>query len=74
MAQFLACYDYGTGGVWLYLEAESAADLVARYPALTMIDNQPPWWTPAIEQELRSKVGDPWWDDWLSKLPGSRPL
>lgn len=70
MAEFLACYDYGSGGVWLYVEAESRADLVKRFPSLTPIDELPTWWTPAIETEMRAKVGDPWWNDWLSKLPG----
>lgn len=72
MAEYLACYDYGTGGVWLYVEAESAEALLARYPALSVIDEQPPWWTPEIEQQMRAKIGDPWWEDWLANLPGSR--
>jgi hypothetical protein len=71
MAQFLACYDYGTGGVWLYIEAESAAQLVERYPALTVVDEPPAWLTPEREQELRAKVGDPWWSNWLESLPRS---
>lgn len=33
MARYLDCYDYGTGGFCLYVEADSATQLVERYPA-----------------------------------------
>jgi hypothetical protein len=69
MSQFLACYEYGTGGVWLYVEAETASQVVERYPALTVFDQAPPWWTPDQEQASRAKVGDPWWSSWLDSLP-----
>jgi len=72
LAEFLACYDYQTGGVWLYVEAESASELVERYPTLTVVDETPTWWTPEIEQEMRAKVGDPFWNQWLADL-GSKP-
>ncbi len=69
MPDFLACYDYGMGGVWLYVEAESTSELVRRYPALTAFDEPPGWWTPEEEKATRAKVGDPFWTDWLEKLP-----
>lgn len=72
MAIFLACYDYGTGGVWLYVEAESEEDIGRRYPALTIVPEPPPWWSEEDEREMRAKLGDPFWADWLARLPGSQ--
>ncbi len=69
MPQFLAVYDYGMGGIWLYVEAPNAAQVVERYPALTVIHEPPPWWTPKLERETRAKVGDPFWTEWLDALP-----
>ncbi len=68
MAEFLACYDYGAGGVWLYVEAESAAKLLERYPALKVIENPPTWWTPELERDARAKVREHFWDQWLADL------
>ena len=69
MPEFLACYDYGTGGIWLYVKAESATKLVERYPALTVIEQAPAWWTPELEYDARTKVADGFWDRWLADLP-----
>ena len=71
MTQSLVCYDYGSGGVWLYVEAEDRAALLKRYPALIIVDEKPPWLSPEEEAKLRAKIGDPWWDAWLAALPGS---
>ncbi len=34
MPQFLACYDYGQGGIWLYIRGESPEQIKRTYPAL----------------------------------------
>ena len=68
MPEFLTCYDYGTGGVWLYVEAESATKLAERYPALTVYQIPPSWWTLENDRSTRAKVGDPFWDQWLADL------
>src|SRR5260370_10286428 len=41
--EFLAVYDYGTGRVWVYLLADSAAQLHARYPTLRLGTARPHW-------------------------------
>lgn len=69
--QFLACYDYGMGGVWVYVEGSGADDVRARYPALTVFETPPAWWTPQLERLTRATIGDPRWDAWLSNLPRS---
>jgi hypothetical protein len=69
VTQFLACYDYGAGGVWVYVEAKTADEVRQRYPALTVFETPPAWWTPELEQQIRATIGDPFWNDWLSKLP-----
>jgi hypothetical protein len=70
VGEYLVCYDYGQGGVWLYLPAENRAELTKRYPALTVFDEPPRWWTPEMEAVTRKQnADDPLWRDWLAKLP-----
>jgi hypothetical protein len=40
---FLACYDYGTGGLWWFLKAQSAEDIRCAAPKLTVFDAVPEW-------------------------------
>ena len=70
MREFLACYDYGQGGIWLYVEGESASDITTKYPALTIVDVLPPWWNEEFERLVRSHnpATSPFWAEWLSKL------
>jgi hypothetical protein len=69
MPEYLTCYDYGTGGVWLYLEAGSPAEIRTTYPNLTVFEAPPPWWNAENESLTRkANFRDPFWQDWLSKL------
>jgi hypothetical protein len=69
MPEYLTCYDYGMGGVWLYLEAASPAEIKTAYPDLTVFETPPAWWTAENESLTRGKNSrDPVWRDWLSKL------
>jgi hypothetical protein len=43
---FLVVYDYGQGGIWMYLYAESAEQIAERYPGLTVITEWRDWMTP----------------------------
>lgn len=43
--KFLAVYDYGTGGVWAVVAAESKDEIVEKYPVLTIFDERPSWMT-----------------------------
>lgn len=41
--KFLTLYDYGTGGIWTYILANSAKDILDKYPKLTIVDQEPGW-------------------------------
>ena len=42
--RFLTVYDYGMGGRWQYITADSAEQIRAKYPGLTVFLEPPPWW------------------------------
>ena len=54
---FLVVYDYGTGGVWIYIYAKSAEQIKARYPGLTVITEWRDWMTPDRVVELTATIG-----------------
>ena len=39
--RFLVNYDYGMGGAWALVLAESTEDLVSRFPELTVVTEHP---------------------------------
>lgn len=47
--RFLVVYDYGSGGVWAYVDAESSEEIEREFPELTVV-SQPPDWMSADEQ------------------------
>ncbi len=70
---YLAVYDYGMGGIWIYVYAESADQIAARYPGLTVISEWREWMTPdrlieiiaAIGPQMTFDIDQP--DGWLAK-------
>jgi hypothetical protein len=68
MTKFLASYDYGQGGIWLYIEAESSRQITETYRDLTVHPVPPPWWSASLDQAAQSLLGDPFWNHWLSNL------
>jgi hypothetical protein len=42
---YLVVYDYGMGGVWAIVYADSADSITTRYPELTIVDSRPAWMT-----------------------------
>jgi hypothetical protein len=38
--KFLAVYDYGTGGVWVYLLADSAAQIHECFPEFRVVSDR----------------------------------
>jgi hypothetical protein len=54
--EFLVCYDYGSGGVWAYLSAESRAQVAEQYPELTIIDEPPAWLTNDEDRPIRERM------------------
>jgi hypothetical protein len=51
--EYLAVYDYGTGGVWLRIKARSPMEIADRVPQLTVYPHgeRPEWMTAAEEDE-----------------------
>lgn len=50
--RFLVNYDYGMGGAWAFVLAESEQDLVSRFPELTVVTDPPEWLTESEAQHL----------------------
>lgn len=66
MPKYLACYDYGQGGIWIYIEAESPSQISEAYRDLIVFETPPTWWTPEMESSTRAHLG-PIWENWLEK-------
>ncbi|WP_341910167.1 hypothetical protein [Ferrovibrio terrae] len=41
MKSFLVAYDFGTGGLWAILNAESKDQITKRFPDLTILEQRP---------------------------------
>jgi hypothetical protein len=41
--RYLSVYDYGQGGIWLYLIARSPEEITAKYPELQVVSEHPDW-------------------------------
>jgi hypothetical protein len=54
--EFLAAYDYKTGGGWVYLLADSAAQVHQRFPELRVVHDRPSWLTDEEDQRLRERM------------------
>ena len=52
---FLTLYDYGTGGVWAYIRADSADDIMAKFRDVTVYDNPPDWMTEAQRSSIEAR-------------------
>jgi hypothetical protein len=44
-------YEYGTGELLLRLRARSAEEIAAKYPELSVLDDDPPWFEPEEASE-----------------------
>lgn len=42
LSHFFALYDYGQGGLWVVIAAESADQIRDKYPTLRVFDGIPP--------------------------------
>jgi hypothetical protein len=54
--EFLTVYDYQTGGVWVYLRADSAAQIHERFPELRVVKARPSWLTDEEDRRLREEM------------------
>ncbi len=53
--EYLARCDYGTDGVWIYLTADSAAQIRERFPQLRVVTDRPGWLTDDKDRLLRER-------------------
>jgi hypothetical protein len=49
---FLCVYDYGMGGIWVLLSAESKEQIIELYPELIVYDDKPDWMDQKQKQEF----------------------
>jgi hypothetical protein len=56
--EFLVAYDYGMGGLWGVVVAESADQIVTRYPEVVIAAERPAWMDDADFERLRREVLD----------------
>jgi hypothetical protein len=74
MHSFLACYDYGQGGVWFYVEGDSIETVSKAYPELLFFPTDPPWWNEEYERAARKNdPAKPPFRDILEKVRAKLP-
>jgi hypothetical protein len=59
-SEFLVCYDYGMGGLWGFMYAESIDAIKAKYPELLVVTSKPDWMT---DEYFERKHSEPLWLD-----------
>lgn len=57
MTEFLVAYDYGMGGLWGLVRAESADEIVRTYPELHVVHHPPAWLTDEKLAKMRATEG-----------------
>jgi hypothetical protein len=63
----LVCYDYGQGGLWAYVYADSPEEIAAKFRDLEVIAAPPAWLTSEEQAKLETyDIDCP--DGWLAKL------
>ncbi|MBX7149660.1 hypothetical protein K1X76_11355 [bacterium] len=72
--RYLAVYDYGMGGIWCYIHAESAEQIEKLYPELKVIEKEPDWHQgehrTITEEKFTYDIDKP--TGWLLNLVNSR--
>jgi len=53
---YLVLYDYGQGGVWAYILAESKAQIRNTFPDLVVHDEPPKWMSAEELDSIRKKM------------------
>ena len=54
--KFLTSYDYGQGGVWRVIFAESEQQINKKYPELTVVHEHPSWMDVQTIEKLEQLV------------------
>jgi hypothetical protein len=73
--EFFVVYDYGQGGLWAILRAESAEQVRRKYPGVEVFEGRPPMLDDATVSSIRRAgvrdIDDPP-DGWLADLQAGR--
>ena len=73
--EFFVVYDYGQGGLWAILRAESAEQVRRKYPGVEVFEGRPPMLDDATVSSIR-RAGvrdiDDAPDGWLADLQAGR--
>ena len=56
MRPFLVCYDYGTGGLWWWITANSADEITAAFREVLGFDQPPLWWNDDVDCQATWKT------------------
>jgi hypothetical protein len=64
----LVLYDYGAGGVWAIMTAESVDAITGRYPRLKVVATRPAWMDDALHERIPRYDIDQEPDDFLRAL------
>jgi hypothetical protein len=68
MKEYLACYDYGTGGIWYWMLAASAQEVRLAFPQFIVFESKPDWWKNNPMKDLPvHRIGEPL-DSVLAKI------
>jgi len=73
--RFLVLYDYGQGGVWAYLLADSAGYVSSHFPQLQIHDSPPAWMNASDLRRIAATMtidAEDWKHPFLSAL-GPKP-
>jgi hypothetical protein len=54
--RYLVVYDYGQGGVWAYITAESPEQITDRFPDLSVVEATPDWMTDEVRKNLEARM------------------
>lgn len=54
--EFLVSVDYGQGGLWAFMTAESEDQIRTRFPKLTVVADRPAWLDAEHESRLRETM------------------
>jgi hypothetical protein len=55
-SRYLVVYDYGQGGIWAYITAESAEQITDHFPDLSVVESPPDWMTDEVRQRIEDRM------------------
>jgi hypothetical protein len=59
MRPFVVCHDYETGGLWWWITANSAEQIMAMFRDVVVFEQPPPWWTGDLDRMApRTSIDD----------------